>query len=315
VGVIGRPDLVVRVRKGFFDRDPDQKVAEKTSKKPEVIKTVPVKLREAIGAAYPNSDLPVSLAVDYYDVANRGATLSSAVHIPGEFLKFGEQPDGKIQAVIDISGAFFNDKGVPKASFMERIVTTAPSLEAANTFRNDITYTYPTQLPPGLYQVRVAARDDKSARLGTAYDWIEIPDLSKKTLAMSSLLLGERTPAMMTNVSNTSEVNQVSLSGSHRFKRESNLRFLLFAYNTLLSPADQKPDIAVQVQVVRDDQPVVTTALRKVSTEGVVDLTRLPYAAEIPLGELQPGNYILQVSLIDRIAKQSTSRQTHFSVY
>ena len=48
-------------------------------------------------------------------------------------------------------------------------------------------------------------------------------------------------------------------------RRESTLRFLLFVYNATLSPTDQKPDVAVQVQVIRDDQPVITTALRKVT--------------------------------------------------
>jgi hypothetical protein len=107
----------------------------------------------------------------------------------------------------------------------------------------------------------------------------------------------------------------VALSASHRFKRESTLRFLVFAYNMAPSPADQKPDVAVQVQVLRDDQPVVTTAARKINTDGIVDLTRLPYAAEIPMNELQPGRYVLQVSIIDRVAKQSTTRKTHFDVY
>jgi len=132
---------------------------------------------------------------------------------------------------------------------------------------------------------------------------------------MSSLLLGERTQAMMTNVSNPEAPSPVALSASHRFKRESTLRFLLFTYNAVSSPTDQKPDVAVQVQVIRDDQPVITTALRKISTDGVLDLARLPYAAEIPLSELLPGRYQLQVSLIDRVSKQSTTRTTHFDVY
>ena len=234
--------------------------------------------------------------------------------MPGEFLIFGEQPDGKIQAIIDLSAAYFDEKGAVKDSFVERIVTTAPTLEAASKYRNDITFTYPAHLPPGIYQVRVAARDDKSGKVGSAHAWVEIPDLANKKLAMSSLLLGERTQAMLANVSNGG-VDPVALSASHRFHRESLLRFLIFAYNSALSPADQKPDVAVQVQIIRDDQPVLTTALRKLSTDGVSDLTRIPYAAEIPLDELLPGRYLLNVTLIDRVSKQSTSRQTHFDVY
>jgi VWFA-related protein len=315
VKLVSRPDLTVRVRKGYFDLDPlPPPVVAKAQ--PTPTKTAPAKLREAITSPYPDRSLPILLSADYYDMPNKGPALSTGIHIPGEFVTFGEGPDGKVQAVIDLSAVYFDEKGVIKDSFMDRIVSTAPDLEKTKNFRNDIMFTYPAKLPPGLYQVRVAARDDKSGKVGSAQAWIEIPDLANKKLAMSSLLLGERTQAMMTNVSNTAGgVSPIALSASHRFQRESSLRFLIFAYNSALSPVDQKPDVAVQVQVIRDDQPVLTTALRKVNTEGATDLTRLPYAAEIPLTDMLPGRYLLSVTLIDRVAKQSISRQTHFDVY
>lgn len=317
VRLVNRPDLTVRVRKGFFDVDPPERVVAKAAKESPTPtpKSAPAKLRESIMAPYPERGLPILLSADYYDIVDKGPILSTAIQVPGEFLVFGEQPDGKVQAIIDVSAVYYDDKGVPKSNFVERIVTTAPDLERAKNYSHDITFTYPAKLPPGLYQVRVAARDDKSGRIGSAHAWIEIPDLAKKKLTMSTLLLGERTQAMMKNVSDPGGENPVALSASHRFDRQSTLRFLIFAYNTSVSPADQKPDVAVQVQVIRDNQPVITTALRKITTEGVLDLTRLPYAAEIPLSELLPGRYLLQVSLIDRVSKQSTTRQTHFDVY
>ena len=316
IRLINRPDLTVRVRKGYFDLDPTPAPPATVAKEqPTPTKTAPAKLREAIASPYPERGLPILLSADYYDVPNKGPALSTAIHIPGEFLVFGEQPDGKIQAIIDLSAVYFDEKGTIKGSFMDRIVTTAPTLEKARGYRNDITFTYPAKLPPGIYQVRVAARDDKSGKMGSAHAWIEIPDLANKKLAMSTLLLGERTQATLTNVSSTGGVNPVALSASHRFQRGSMLRFLIFAYNGAISATDQKPDVAVQVQVIRDDQPVITTALRKINTEGVSDLTRLPYAAEIPLNDLLPGRYSLNVTLIDRVSKESTSRQTHFDVY
>jgi VWFA-related protein len=317
VKLVGRPDLTVRVRKGFFDVDPPETTAG-SKKKPEPAppaKTAAARLREAIGTAYPERALPILMSVDYYDVPEKGPTLSTAIQLPGEFLSFGEQPDGKIQAVVDLTGVYYDEKGNVKTSFMERIVTTAPSLEATKSYSDDIVFNYPAKLPPGLYQVRAAARDEKSGRVGSVHAWIEVPDLAKKQLTISSLLLGERAQSRLTAVSENNATSPVALSASHRFKRESTLRFLVFAYNMAPSPADQKPDVAVQVQVLRDDQPVVTTAARKINTDGIVDLTRLPYAAEIPMNELQPGRYVLQVSIIDRVAKQSTTRKTHFDVY
>lgn len=317
VKLIGRPDLTVRVRKGYFDLDPTPPTLAKEKEKTELPRTqsVPAKLRESLAAPYPERALPILMSADYYDVAGRGSIVNTAIQVPGEFLVFGEQPDGKIQAIVDLSGLFLDDKGAVKDSFLERIVTTAPNLESTKGFQNDILFSYPAKLTPGLYQIRVAARDDKGNKSGGAHAWIEIPDLTKKKLAMSSLLLGERTQAMMTNVSSPGGLNPVALSASHHFRRESTLRFLIFAYNATPSPADQKPDVAVQVQVIRDDQPILTTALRKLSVEGVADLQRIPYAAEVPLAELTPGRYVIQVTVIDRVSKQSTSRQTHFDVY
>ena len=316
VKLIGHPEYTVRVRKGYFDTDPEPTTVAKGKKEePPRPQSAPAKLRESLNAPYPERALPILISADYYDVAGKGPVVNTSIQVPGEFLLFGEQADGKIQAVLDVSGLVLDDKGTVKASFLERIVTTAPSLESTKGFQNDIMFTYPARLDPGLYQVRVAARDDKGDKAGGAHVWIEVPDLTKKKLAMSTLLLGERTQAMMTNVSNQPGANPVTLSASHHFKRESTLRFLVFAYNGVPSPEDQKPDIAVQVQVIRDDQPVLTTALRKVNVEGITDLERLPYAAEIPLAELSAGRYVLQVTLIDRVSKQSTSRTTHFDVY
>src|ERR1041385_3626846 len=316
VKLIGHPDFTVRVRKGYFDLDPAPPTTAKEKKtEPPRPQSAVAKLHEALAAPYPERALPILMSADYYDVAGKGPVVNTTVQVPGEFLVFGRQPDGKIQAVIDISGLFLDDKGAVKDSFIQRITTTAPDLESTKGFNNDIMFTYPAKLAPGLYQIRVAARDDKGDKAGSMQAWIEVPDLTKKKLAMSSVMLGERTQAMSTNASNTGGSNPVKLSASHHFRRESTLRFLIFAYNAVPSPADQKPDVAVQVQVIRDDQPVLTTALRKVSAEGVTDLERIPYAAEIPLNDLPTGRYLLQITLIDRITKQSTSRQTHFDVY
>jgi len=315
VKLIGHSDYTVRVRKGYFDLDPDPATVAKDKTETPRQQSAPAKLRDALAAPYPERALPILMSADYYDMAGKGPVVNTSIQVPGEFLVFGEQPDGKIQAVVDLSGLFLDDKGIVKDSFIERIVTTAPDLASTKGFKNDITFSYPAKLAPGLYQIRVAARDDKGNKAGGAHAWIEIPDLTKKKLAMSSLLLGERTQSTITNVSNSQSGSPVVLSASHHFKRESTLRFLMFAYNAALSPVDQKPDVAVQVQIIRDDQPVLTTALRKLSAEGAVDLERLPYAAEVPLSELTPGRYLIQITVIDRVSKQSTSRQTHFDVY
>jgi hypothetical protein len=106
----------------------------------------------------------------------------------------------------------------------------------------------------------------------------------------------------------------VLLSADRRFASTSWMRFVTYIYNASLSPSTTQADVALQVQVFRDDQPVITTPLRKIETAGVQDMARIPYAAEIALASLPVGRYVLQVTAIDRTAKSSASQRIGFMI-
>jgi hypothetical protein len=317
VKVVGRSDLNVQVRRGFFDREPEpakqtrNKKDTKEKSGNETAKTPVSQLRKVMLDVYPEHAIPVALSLTYLANPTRGILLSTAFQIPREFLTF-ESVNGTQTAVVTVAGTVFNDKGNPGASFNNRLTITAPSAEAVQEARN-LTYSYPVYVSPGLYQVRVGATDEKSGRSGTAHGWIQIPQLQAGSLALSSVLMGVRTPAAI-NASATSDgLSAVDMSIDHSFSAEGVLRFLVVIYNAALS-VDAKPDVAIQVHIIRDEQPVVTTALKKVAFEGLPDLTRIPYAAELPLNGLQPGRYVLRVSVVDRISKKSATQQARFDL-
>jgi VWFA-related protein len=323
VKVVGKPDLNVQVRRGFFDREPELDVAKEKkpaknekaeAEKRETARSPEAELRKVILAPYPDSNIPVSLSLNYIDTPPKGALLTTTMQVPNEFFSFSPA-NGRQTALAIVAGTVFDDRGNAGAFFDNRITIDAPSVEAAREGR-DLTYGYPVYIKPGLYQVRVGVRDDKSGHTGTAHAWIEIPDLSSGQLALSSVLLGVRAQPTINNASATARDNSspVEFSITHSFSASGYLRFMAFVYNAALAPADSKPDVAIQVQVVRDGQPVVTAALQKVSTEGVTDLARIPYAAEISLSGLPAGQYLLQVTVVDRIAKRSASQNTRFAI-
>lgn len=189
-------------------------------------------------------------------------------------------------------------------------------------------------MKPGIYQVRVAALDLKGGSRGSANEWVTIPDLQSKQLSMSSLILGEKTAERESADSNPSKaeapaaMGQVSVNLDHRFARTSYLRFVTYIYNaTTASGVDpgvstvntgalktSAPDLAVQVQIFRDNEPVITTPLHTLPTEGL-DVRRLPYSADVSLADLQPGTYLLQLTVIDRRGKSSASQKTNFQIY
>lgn len=317
VSLINKPDLEVRVRRGYYDIEPPPLDA-KNKKKPPASKSPQASLQEAVASAFPDRNLPVSLSLSHLSTPDKGELLSSSMLVPREFLSFGVDADpGK--AAVDVAGAVFDDQGRVGARFNQRITVTADgtTMGDGSVLRNqDLVHSFPLYLTPGLYQVRVAARDVASGKIGSAQAWIEVPNLASGQLAISSLLIGER-EAEKLSLSLAIAGEQpaaVHLNVGRRFNRDSFLRFVVFVYNATRS-TDSKPDAAVQVQVLRDDQPVVTTALQKIESEGVLDLTRLPYAAEIPLASLGTGQYVLNVTVVDRLAKRSATQQTRFEVY
>ena len=234
------------------------------------------------------------------------------MHVPREFFSFAPV-NGQETALIDIAGTFFNAKGQPGARFNNRITVTAASPDSRAG--QDLAYAHPVFLGPGLYHVRVAARDEKSGRAGSAHGWIEIPDLSKGQLALSSVLIGLRpTTASNASVNNKDVLDPVGLSINGRFSGGDYLRFVVYVYNAARAATDSKPDVAIQVQIVRDDQPAVTTPLRKISAENETDLGRLPYAAEISLAGLPSGRYLLKVTAVDRVKKSSASQTARFEI-
>ncbi|HWW77488.1 MAG TPA: hypothetical protein VNZ44_18950, partial [Pyrinomonadaceae bacterium] len=105
----------------------------------------------------------------------------------------------------------------------------------------------------------------------------------------------------------------VLLSVGRRFRRTSFIRFLTFVYNA--APAEaQQPDVALQIQIFRDDQPVFTAPLTKLRAEGILDTTHVPYMAELSLTDFPAGRYALQITAIDRAAKTSASQRANFVI-
>jgi VWFA-related protein len=313
----GRPELTVRVRRGFFDAVPGQTATRRTTAAASTaIKTPEEELRQTLGAVYPKTELPTALVVNYMDVPNIGPVLTTTMQVTGNTVST-ESVDGKpVPATLYVAGVLFNDQGKAVGSFQNRLgvtpnITGQPAPTAA--IPPPIFYTHQFRTPPGLYQIRVAARDEKSGRMGSATEWIEIPDFTSGSLAMSSILIGERKQAQ--EDAKTGSEGMPDISVDHRFTKTSHLRFMTYVYNAGRVPAGNGvPNVALQIQVLRDDQPVMTTPLRKVATAGMTDLARLPYAAEISLAALPAGQYTLRIAAFDLVSKKSTSQHANFEI-
>jgi VWFA-related protein len=363
VSVVGRSDLVVRFRRGFGEPPEGASKNKEKQDEPLPVRKTPVdEINAALSAQYPMTAMPVAIALNYLDTAQYGGTLTTTIKVGTSSLTLEKLADGAA-ALLDVAGLVLNDKGKSVSSFNRRFTIKAPATNPNKKPPESIFYNHFALVKPGLYQVRVAAVDVKTGTRGSAYQWIEVPDVANKELTLSSLIVGERKSdtegqpleAAANDPRQPEPFKQVTVNVDHRFASSSYLRFLTFIYNAapgsansnngkegntvpLITLPDKEgttqpgkdrntvsagstsaasaaaPDLAVQVQVFRDNEPVITTPLHKIPAEAAFDAQRVPYAADVSLSGLQPGAYVLQVTVIDRLAKASATRKLSFYI-
>jgi hypothetical protein len=263
-------------------------------------------LLSALGSLYPQHALPTALAVGYQNTPEQGLVLKLSMQIERAAFEF-EQAEQKRE--VDVIGAAIDDRGLI-VSF-KQLLTVAPDA-AAQRQGLPVLWHQQLRLQPGLYQVRVAVRERASGRTGSAQQWIEVPDLSQGSMQMSSLFLAERKAA---NGEQAKEPRVLLVDVDHRFARSSVLRYQTYIYNAVGSTAAAAaPELSIQARVLRDGRAVITMPPGKVPVGDATSHARLPYWSEVPLADLTPGRYLLQVVATDKRAATSATQRLRFIV-
>lgn len=317
VSLKGHPDLIVRVQRGYLteSQKPAAKMSKKELKEAAQANTPDGQLRAALASPFPKRDLPTSLSLWFLYPPDKSPNLTANLQVRGEAVEF--TPEGSVRkGKVDVVCLIYDEKG-KQVGFIKDHLSKTASAESNAQRPSDFFYSYRALLKPGLYQVRMATRDVKSGRIGSAMQWIEIPDMKKGRLAMSSMIVGERATELKA-VKLTEAVDAgaegVSLNVERSFQRTSFLRYVIYVYNASRGASGTvPPNIVLQTHLFLDKTPLMSTPPSKVSIIGQ-DPLRLAYAAEVPLESLTPGRYLLRVTAIDRNSNTSARQFISFEV-
>ena len=311
VRVIDHPEYTVRLPRGFLKANPT--LASKPTTTVQVPAQPHQELQQALTAAHPKHEIPLTLSVVYLDTPEHGPVLTASVRVANEALSY-EAVEGKQVATVDVAGVIINDRAKSAGSFQTRLTINSITSNSAAEDESATIYNYRVPLTPGLYQVRIATRDRKSGQVGSVQQWIEIPDLALHRLSLSSLLLGLQNVQERGATKGAAGNPQVQFSTDHRFARNSRLNFLVFLYNTARGGSGKsKPDVMIQARLLRGGQVLRTMPTLRVSAD-TQDLARLPFGGEIPLESMPSGQYVLEIIATDQIARTSASQKAKITV-
>lgn len=308
---VKRPNTDVRYRSGFFGVS-DEQIAEK----PEAASNDSQKILRAISSPFVADDIELRLNAVFGSDEKTGAYIHSFLHIDGENLAFKELPNGKKQAVFDIVALQVGDNGITVDSIGKTFTATVDEKRLLDIKRRGMIYdfVFPAKTP-GAYQLRVAIHDKENGKLGSANQFIEVPDLKKKRLALSGIIL-ENIPFEVWEKSNAGQdtsrrSNPLDDTTLRQFKPGTVLNYGLIAYNPKRD-ANGRTSLTGYIRVFRDGK-VYFTGTPKPFNVISANAQKTHFGGSLNLGENMPaGEYVLQIVITDNLAKKKRQTATQF---
>lgn len=296
VSVIGRPNLKVRLQNGFLTGKDAPDVVKPSKKQPE--KTAEVLASDERKMP---QNLPVSVSVNYLDVPGQNGMITSSVQIRTDKLDYGAS--GKTVAHVDLAGIVLNEKGKQVADFK-----TGLDIDSVSGSEQNIIYNARTPLEPGIYLVKIAAREQKTGKVGGGFKWIFVPDLLKRKITLSSLFLDSQ------EVMGKDGKTQVQFSIDHRFARPLQFNFVAFIYNSS-KPEKDKPSLTAHIEVFdARGRRIINSPVRRLEVQSVGDISHIPLKGAIKQEAAAVGRYLLRVTVNDLNSGETAVRETVFSV-
>jgi len=287
---VKKSGMSLRTRYGFFGVSEDE--VAKSKRTPRDKTTV------ALMSPFKTQELPVDLTA-FFTNDKSGSYIRVFVSLNGTDLVFNETADGWHEASIQLREMIFGNNGaiVDQQTFDRKISLKGETYQ--KSLREGIMMHVDLPIKrPGAYQVRIAALDVTSSKVGAAGQFVEVPDLSNSRLALSGIIMNPATDGQ--NESNPA--NRQFISGS-------NVRFGCGVYNAIIDPVTHEPNLILQIQLYRDGKQVLSSPPLPLDMRNQPDPTRLLASGVLRLSpELEPGFYYLQIVATDALSKNKDGK-------
>ena len=309
----------VRMRNGFYGALSDERSNLAAGGAREQI-------LQALISPFGSAGVPIRLTSLFANDAKVGSFMRSLLHVDASALTFTDEPDDWHQAQFDVVGVTFGDDGkiVDEVSRVDRLRVRGEAYQRVLKAGFVYMVTVPIK-KPGAYQLRVALRDQASERVGSSSQFVEVPDMKKRRLEISGILLNASPPASQkqsqTSVPSDqpdSVIDPTNSAAVRHFRQGETMRYSFVIYNAHLDPATHQPQLETQMRVFRDGQPVFTGRVQRFPLNNPPDITRLSASSSIQLGgDMTPGEYVIQVIVTDLLAGEkyaTASRWVDFKI-
>jgi VWFA-related protein len=320
--------FTVRMRNGFYGITDDERSAGP--------KTLAQKMVHALSSPFDATGVHLQLTSLFANDVKVGSFMRSVLHIDAHDLTFTEEPNNKHKCVFDVVAMTFGDNGVPIDSSGKTFTISLNDDWYKRVQRDGLVYyvTVPVK-KPGAYQLRMALRDTSSEHIGSASQFVEVPDLKKNRLALSGLsvlgsLPSQRPARPPTAGSDTSTNGNASAQTSQsddgadngnaeaspavrHFSHGMQMDYGFVVYNARFDKTTSRPQLTTQIRLFRNGKEVFIGSVNPYDASRQTDPKRLTAGGRVLLGtDLMPGEYVIQVIVTDALADEKHRTATQW---
>ena len=217
--VVNRADVKLEFRPGYYSGRDYQHLNRADRE---------AQLEDELAADLPQTDVPLYAGTAYFRQDESHYYLSVSLVIPGSQIPFVQEKD-KDNATVDIIGEVRLDgKGkVPVGQLRDTVKLAVDSTQQVR--RKNVQYNTGFVLAPGNYHLKFIVRENQTGRMGSFETDVQVPDLRKVPLRMSSVVLSSLrapvTSASKKKVANPLIQDQTQLvpNVTHVFTRDQHL--------------------------------------------------------------------------------------------
>ena len=299
----------MRTRTGFYGLTED----ETRPSPPTAVDRFQLALASPFGA----SDIDVRVRPLFTSLPGVGPVLVTRLHVDAENLSFKEEPGGWRSTQLMLRALLFGDNGrivdEHRRAFTVRL--RGATFERVKSQGIFYVFNMPAK-KPGAYQFRIAVIETGSSRVGSAGQYVEVPDLKNKRLALSGIALNEAagtdidsgpTPATVDAAGPMRPPGASADAAARHFHRNTSLSYEYLVFNPG-EPTGAR--LTTMVRLFHEGKLVL-------ELESPVEMGPQSLASQVlahgrlSLGtELAPGEYVLQVTVTDPTARKGQGTAT-----
>jgi VWFA-related protein len=311
-------NLKVRYRTGFYGiADEEARPAKRTKEQ---------QLTAALFSPFAAGEIPLRLTSLFGFDGSSTLFLRSLLHVDVNKLAFSKAENGELKTVVDFGVVTFKDDGQIINEIWRTHTLSIPENQLEYLKTHGLVYNIVLPVKkPGAYQLRTVVRDSVSEQVGSANQFVEVPDIKKGRLVLSGIVMQGINPE--TQKKPLAGQNLQQLEGAQpdeqgediqfgpavrRIKSSMQVSYGFMIYNAQIDKATGLPKLEAQVRVLKEGEIIYTGRVVPVPVGANQDMKKILASGTLNFDGTAPGEYVFQVIVTDKLAKEKYNQTTQW---